>query len=218
MARLPSFLLIAMAAYTLPTARPDNCTHLRKVQSWAREEVMAHGLVLQRRLLDQGDAIPETVNATLLGDILFNTYFFTANFTWEIFEEDCTTFVTTGDIPQMWLRDSSVQMSTYVQHAGVLPNVSAVLQSVITRQVRFFLGDPYGSAFYRSSGPKMETTVPTAKSAHLRSRVPIVLACSARHSARHSRTSMITSSTALFSCSYSSTSTGKAPQLQHHTF
>ena len=58
-----------------------------------------------------------------------------------------------GDIPQMWLRDSSVQMSTYVQHAPLLPSFTAVLESILQRQVRFFLGDPYGSAFFQTTGP-----------------------------------------------------------------
>lgn len=53
----------------------------------------------------------------------------------------------------MWLRDSSVQMMTYTKHSPQLPAFTRVLESTILRQVRFFLSDPYGSAFYISSGP-----------------------------------------------------------------
>jgi len=132
--------------------RSDDCQLMRDTQERAREEIIAHGHALRLEIVRQQGG-SESVNSTLLGDLFYNTYTFTANHTWEIFDEDCTTFVTTGDIAQMWLRDSSVQMSTYVHHAHLLPNVRSVLESIILRQLRFFLGDPYGSAFFRSTGP-----------------------------------------------------------------
>ena len=131
----------------------STCAELLTQQREARREIVAHGLVLRDELLRRADRLPAGVEATWLAEVFFNAYTFTANHTWEVFEPDCTTFVTTGDIPQMWLRDSSVQMSTYVWHAPLLPSLAAVLESIVLRQVRFFLGDPYGSAFFRTSGP-----------------------------------------------------------------
>lgn len=61
-------------------------------------------------------------------------------------KEDGTYFVLTGDIPAMWLRDSSAQVNHYVQLADD-PEVAAILKGVIRRQFQYILTDPYGNAF-----------------------------------------------------------------------
>lgn len=45
---------------------------------------------------DGAYTLPESVNRSFVADALFNTFTFTANNTWEVFETDCTTYVTTG--------------------------------------------------------------------------------------------------------------------------
>ncbi len=58
------------------------------------------------------------------------------------------TFVITGDIPAMWLRDSTAQVLHYVRFADD-PAVAAMLEGVIARQAGCVLRDPYANASNR---------------------------------------------------------------------
>jgi hypothetical protein len=81
---------------------------------------------------------------------------YTANSTLSLFKDDGTVFVSTGDIGQMWLRDSSVQLEPYIPLAAKSEAGSPlrkVLEAAMSRQVRFIISDPYASAFYPTSGP-----------------------------------------------------------------
>lgn len=61
--------------------------------------------------------------------------------------EDGSTFVITGDIPAMWLRDSTAQVRHYLPVASSDPEVADIIAGVIRRQI-FYIGiDPYGNAF-----------------------------------------------------------------------
>lgn len=59
------------------------------------------------------------------------------------------TFVITGDIPAMWLRDSTNQVWPYLRFAAQDPALKILLQGVLNRQVQCVLRDPYANAFYR---------------------------------------------------------------------
>ena len=61
--------------------------------------------------------------------------------------EDPDTYVITGDIDAMWLRDSSAQVWPYVQFADRDPHLATMLRGVIARQARMVLLDPYANAF-----------------------------------------------------------------------
>lgn len=61
------------------------------------------------------------------------------------------TFVITGDIDAMWLRDSSAQVWPYLQFARQDKRLAALLQGVVRRQARMVLIDPYANAFTRTT-------------------------------------------------------------------
>ncbi|MBF9069390.1 glycoside hydrolase family 125 protein [Streptacidiphilus fuscans] len=60
-------------------------------------------------------------------------------------------FVRTGDIPAMWLRDSTAQMRPYLAVAAADPGVADVLAAVSRRQSRYVQLDPYANAFNASA-------------------------------------------------------------------
>jgi meiotically up-regulated gene 157 (Mug157) protein len=55
--------------------------------------------------------------------------------------------VLTGDIPAMWIRDSAVQMATYLPRITRRPALRAAVEGSIRAQAYFILQDPWANAY-----------------------------------------------------------------------
>ncbi|GAB6902088.1 glycoside hydrolase family 125 protein [Kineosporia succinea] len=56
-------------------------------------------------------------------------------------------FVITGDIPAMWLRDSTTQLWPYLRMLGESPEIADIVAGVLKRQFRQIEHDPYANSF-----------------------------------------------------------------------
>lgn len=61
---------------------------------------------------------------------------------------DGTVFVATGDIPDMWIRDSSVQLSPYLSLAQASPTVQRIIEGALKTQAKYIAIDPYANAYH----------------------------------------------------------------------
>ncbi len=66
------------------------------------------------------------------------------------------TFVITGDIPAMWLRDSTCQVWPYLSLAKEEKKLQDMLKGVVLRQVNSILIDPYANAFLYNKNEKSQ--------------------------------------------------------------
>ncbi|GAA1577183.1 glycoside hydrolase family 125 protein [Kribbella sancticallisti] len=77
---------------------------------------------------------------------------------------DGTTFVLTGDIPAMWLRDSAAQLRPYLVLCAEDPALQDILIGVLHRQLEYIALDPYANAFNREPNGAGHTTDETEMS------------------------------------------------------
>ncbi len=76
-----------------------------------------------------------------------NCYQDTLEKTVRVHEEDGTAFMLTGDIPAMWLRDSTNQLRPYLLVAKENERVAKYIEGVFKKQCLCILSDPYANAF-----------------------------------------------------------------------
>jgi uncharacterized protein len=94
-------------------------------------------------------AVPQTLNIPVESQIrpIESTALFRQMFYNFFHEPDGTTYVQTGDIPAMWLRDSAVQTIPYIRFVSAYPALRFTFFGVVQRDAKNILVDPHAEAF-----------------------------------------------------------------------
>ena len=121
-----------------------------------------HPLSLPGRLLAEvRERVSDAAGDERAGEMVVRLLVNTATTTIDLGSDGEETWVITGDIPAMWLRDSCLQLAPLLRLVPHSPELTAVATSLLRRHWRMILTDPYANAFNRApNGNRWDDDVP----------------------------------------------------------
>lgn len=105
-----------------------------------RSDVVEEGLIhISKHIKDK--SLKKLFNNCLPNTLDTTTYYF------EDKKGNPNTYVVTGDIPAMWIRDSTNQIWPYLYFINKDIKIKKLFQGLINKQAQFLFNDPYANAF-----------------------------------------------------------------------